>query len=156
MTAATALFDSEDSSATMRFGRLGELYVALHPSVDPAGEDWLAMLDDLKRELPSVRGVFVYTMGGGPNADQRRRLAEVYAANPGVSLLAVVTPSAAVKAIVTAINWFVRHAFKMFSPEHLDDAFGHLRASSTEQAAIRELLQRHAKWMGLGPAARKP
>ncbi len=135
--------------STMKFGRIGALYVILHPSSDPSPDEWKASLDDGKRELASIRGVFVYSAGGGPNADQRKRLAEFYAANPLLSLLAVVTNSATARAIATGLNWFLKHPFRLFSPDELELAFTHVRASSAEQTAISALLQQHAEWLSL-------
>ena len=133
--------------STMMFGRIGDLYVVLHPSSDPSPDDWRAALEGGKRELPTVRGVFVYTSGGGPNADQRKRLAEIYAASPLLSLLAVVTSSPTARAIATGLNWFLKHPFKLFSPEEIEQAFTHVRASSAEQVAISKLLERHVEWL---------
>jgi len=154
MAKAPDLFGVEGTTSTIRFGRLGDLLILLHPLANPSTEDWRALIEYQRRELPSLRRTLVYTAGGGPNAGQRSQATAIYRDNPHVTLLAVITPSPVARLIVTAFNLFVEHPIKPFAPEDIDEAFKYLQLSRSEQATIGEILQRHAEWLGLKTSLR--
>src|SRR5262249_16125686 len=91
--------------------------VSLHSAENPADEEWEAYLAVIKEAidrlgLENVRAIAV-TDGGAPSSAQRNRLNQLLGGRsvPG----GVVTDSALVRGIVTALSWFNR-AVKSFAP----------------------------------------
>jgi hypothetical protein len=120
--------------------------VLLHSSLPPDVAEWQDYVRTMSRALGGTSGMvhaFVATDGGGPDAAQRRELAEVLKQGPGVSLTHVFTTDAFVRGIVTAFHWIakaraVAHLPKDFrevciasgvSPEHVLDDLMELQKS---------------------------
>jgi hypothetical protein len=117
---------------TFRFEKVGRIMVAVHSAHEPSDAEWGAYLSRLC-EPPSSALVFVYSVGGGPNARQRQNLAESTLGR--VVPCAVVTPSRMTRAIGVAVSWFNPH-IQVFSPGYLPDAFAHLRLGTRDAAEV--------------------
>jgi hypothetical protein len=89
----------------MVFREVGALIVSVHSAEAPTDEDWSAYLQLCRRKMARERlGALAVTAGGGPNSKQRAALQELLRGGPVPG--AVVTDSAVVRGIVTALGWF--------------------------------------------------
>lgn|GEM_PF-5011023 len=82
----------------------------------------------------SLRGVLVFTAGGGPTTKQRERLrASVPSSIPPI---AIMTDSVLVRGIITSINWFVNNPLSAFEHQDLEGALRHIaRGGASVDAA---------------------
>jgi hypothetical protein len=130
---------------TIRFEKVGRIMVIVHSEHEPSHAEWEDYLGHLRAE-PRCASVFVYSIGGGPNAKQRQSLAD---ATAGRALpVAVVTPSRMTRAIGVAVSWFNPH-IQMFSPGYLPDAFAHLRLGMREAAEVIHSARHLASQLGI-------
>ena len=120
----------------------------VHASEAPSDAEWEALLGLFR--LAAEEGVelrtLVYTEGGAPNARQRALLNDVLAGlKPRV---AVLTPSAAARAIGVAISWF-NPDLRVFAGDELSRALDHLDVNQGERRiltqALTELRMQNAK-----------
>lgn len=130
---------------TIRFEKVGRVMVVVHSEQEPSHAEWQRYLD-YRRAEPRCTSVFVYSIGGGPNARQRQSLADTA---PGLLLpAAVVTPSRVTRAIGVAASWFNPH-IQVFSPGYLADAFVHLRLGLRESADVVHSARQLARALGI-------
>jgi len=107
------------------------LFLVAYGLEAPTDEEWVAYLKLVERHGISRTMQIIATDGGGPTQIQRRYLNDLLA---GRSVpVAVISASARVRAMVTAISWFNR-AIQAFPPSGLRDAIAYLEipASRTE------------------------
>lgn len=123
----------------MRVRVSGRFIVFVHGSDNPNDEEWSASMKALA-ELCHEPGAacLVYTDGGAPNAAQRAELKRA-TGERGVRI-AVLTPSAAARAVGVAVRWF-HPELRMFEPDAVDAALDHLSASSEERVVLRVALR---------------
>lgn len=117
----------------------GEIMVVIHTSDPPNDAEWREYIDGvLSTDLHSLRSV-VITDGGAPNSAQRKALNEALngAEVPGI----VVTPSALVRGVVTALSWFNKK-IKAYAPEDFDRACTYLELSGPEIEVVWETIDR--------------
>src|SRR5262245_24711433 len=107
---------------SMFYGRVGDVYVCLHPATPPSKADWDDWMVDMEREAPTVRGLLVWTEGGGPDAGQRKRTAEMWNRMKKMPPIAIVTGAAVVRTMITALNFFMSRPMKGFAPTEIDRA----------------------------------
>jgi hypothetical protein len=116
---------SDLAEASMRYQVVDDVFILVHNSQNPSDSEWDAYLQKLERkseDLDLVR-TLVYTVKGGPNSVQRRKLNEILGGQS--TRVSVVTPQTTVRLIVAALSWF-NNDIKAFSPENLDSALGYL------------------------------
>jgi hypothetical protein len=130
---------------TIQFERVGRIMVIVHSEHEPTLAEWEDYLGHLRAE-PRCASVFVYSIGGGPNAKQRQSLADETAVR--ALPVAVVTPSRMTRAIGVAVSWFNPH-IQVFSPGYLPDAFAHLRLGMREAAEVVHRARQLAKTLGI-------
>src|SRR5688572_19396121 len=130
---------------SIRFEKVGRIMVIVHSEHEPSFDEWETYLGRLRAE-PGCASVFVYSIGGGPNAKQRQSLAESTAGR--VLPVAVVTPSRMTRAIGVAVSWFNPH-IQVFSPGYLPDAFAHLRLGMREAAEVMHSARYLANGLGI-------
>ena len=130
----------------MRSVVVGGLFVILHPNSSVSREEWDEHQSFFESQCKLLRGMFVYTLGGGPNAGQRREIQRIFGQLPDFSS-AVVTPSVLVRSIVTAINFFRTDRFKMFAPTEMNEAFAYVSASESERQDILTVIARSADFL---------
>jgi hypothetical protein len=96
--------------------------VLIHNASAPDAAEWQAYVREMDRTLAEAVGTvhaFVVTDGGGPDAVQRRELADIFGQRHCSNLTHVFTNDMVVRAIVTAFRWIGRaHAVA-----HLPSAF---------------------------------
>ncbi|NUP09677.1 MAG: hypothetical protein HOW73_26835 [Polyangiaceae bacterium] len=107
--------------ATMRYELFGDTLAILHMANAPSDDEWEGMLVYLRANWPAR--VVVFTDGGGPTTLQRGRLNDALSGKPLKT--AVVTSSAVVRGIVTALSWF-NAGIKTFTPDRAPAALRYL------------------------------
>jgi hypothetical protein len=130
---------------TFLFGKVGRIVVVVHSALEPSDAEWSHYLGHL-REQPHSAVLFVYSVGGGPNARQRHSLSEHTVGR--VLPIVVVTPSRLTRAIGIAVSWFNPH-MQVFSPDYLPDAFVYLRLGTREAAEVVHCARLLASELGI-------
>jgi hypothetical protein len=131
---------------TMAFGKVDEFLVVVHNKLAPTDEEWNSWLDFNVRNFSTGSTVkcLVVTEGGAPTPVQRQsmkeKLGELMISNPKEFRNAIVTASAVVRGVVTALSWFQR-GYSAFSPAHMDDAMGYLEVPDQFRPEIRLLVK---------------
>ena len=100
-----------------------QVIVLVHTKDSPTDEEWKAYCDDARKWRTQVRGILVFSEGGGPNSVQRGEL-EVALDRPEAKT-AVVTLSRVARGIVTAMSWFTPK-IKAFSTLQIPAALEYL------------------------------
>jgi hypothetical protein len=134
------------TGASVSVGLDNGILVIVHGRSTPSREDWDQVCRVLREHHGSARAQLVLTRGGVPDAAQRKRaLAEL---PPGFvpKPVAVLTDSAAVRAVMTALNWLLNDNHRAFAIDNLEGAAEHLKMSLEEArqlaAFAHELLPR--------------
>lgn len=116
-----------------------ELVLFLHTNRTPTPAEWadaMALLGGAMRKSgPQSLRSLVITDGGGPDADMRAQLKELYERQRFAMPTAVLAASVLVRGIVGAISWF-SPSIRSFSPRGLGAALGFLEVPSSAQARI--------------------
>ncbi|HKU42739.1 MAG TPA: hypothetical protein VJR89_31490 [Polyangiales bacterium] len=110
----------------MRFVFIDGIWVGVHTAAAPTAEEWQTHCLNIEQVRNDTRGVLVYTEGGGPSTGQRK---EMRAALQGLAPppSAILTDSALVRGIVTALNWtFGGEKIAAFPPGALPRALHYL------------------------------
>jgi hypothetical protein len=123
--------------AHMRYRCEGRVILVAHTEAPPSAEEWSGYAREvetlLSRSSPDDVRTVVFTDGGGPDAEQRRKLTEIRGWN--AVRVAVVTQSLAVRGIVTAFSWF-NPRIKAFQPIAVGAAFRYLGLSPDEESKV--------------------
>jgi hypothetical protein len=124
--------------STMLFGQVGSVYLVVHSEMPPSDADWDAWLQEMAREASMLHAMLIYTEGGGPDARQRRRTAEMWRRHPRIPPIAVVTTSPIARAMITALNYFLSKPIRGYTPSEVEEALGeHLKVPVEEHANVR-------------------
>lgn len=133
----------EGGERTFLWSTAGNVGVFVHGLKEPLDAEWRNSIDQLAAEASTMKGILVYTLGGGPNSSQRKYLAEMWKRRGAMVPTALLTPSAVIRGIATALNWVLPKPIRTFSPEQVEDAAGYLQLNKDEtraaQAKIAEL-----------------
>ena len=135
----------------IRFKNVCGTHVLVHTSDPPTDADWTENMAGLVQRPSELRGIFVYTMGGGPNAGQRS-IYNVTLERLGMKpKVAVLSGSTVVRGIMTAFNWIQGGTMKLFSLGDLAPACDYLGVSSLfEQRAIEAQVEVFKRELGIG------
>jgi hypothetical protein len=114
---------------------LGEVMLVAHTSRAPTDVEWERYLGAMRgHDVERMRSL-VFTDGGAPNMAQRGRLNDTL--DGKTSTGAVISASALVRGVVTALRWF-NPKLKAFSPTEVPQALTYLDIKSPRDiAAIR-------------------
>ncbi len=106
-----------------------DLVILCHSAAPLSDLDWTRFTDYLHERVTRTGGIphsLVWTEGGGPNAKQRLQAKERVLSfeRDGASRTAVLTRSAVVRGMVTAMAWLGRKdgKFRTFAPSQLPQA----------------------------------
>jgi hypothetical protein len=116
--------------------------VIVHDTGSPSDEAWESWLQTYQQGLASLDGVLVYSLGGGPDADQRRRLQVVVEHAQRIPPTVIVSSSRLMRGLVSALNWFLPPAARgvTFDPTQLNAAFDYLEAPEAVRENLRAAL----------------
>ena len=114
---------AENAERTFHWANAGNVRVCVHGIKHPFDKEWHAYVDDLAVNGGALKGVLVYTAGGGPNAAQRKYLTELWTRRGSMLPVALMSPSTVVRGIVTALNWVLPKPIRTFNPDQPGEAF---------------------------------
>jgi hypothetical protein len=117
----------------------GNLLILRENSLAPTEQDWTAFLRQLQELRPrmSEMRAIVFTDGGGPSTDQRKRLSRVIGDAPIHT--AVVTDSVAIRFVISSIALFNK-MIRTFSWAEVRQAYAWLGLRPSDQLAIERAL----------------
>jgi hypothetical protein len=95
-------------------------FVLLHTAEPPEAEIWQAYVEAVAATLARTEErvhAFVVTDGGGPDASQRKKLADAFAR--GDAMTHVFTTNVFVRGIVTAFRWIAQARATAYAPAEL-------------------------------------
>jgi len=126
----------------MQLSLVGDYAVIVHTEARPTDDAWNGWLDTYRMRMTELRGVLIYSLGGGPDAEQRRRLLDLLERSEQVPPTAIVTPSRLMRVLVTALNWFLSPKAQgaIFAPTELERALDHLRVPASGREPLRAAL----------------
>lgn len=107
----------------MAFEIVGDLFIVIHNAKPPSDAEWASYLRSWQGRDMSKMRTLVFTAGGGPSTAQRKEANTALGGKPSVT--SVVSDSAMVRGIVTALSWF-NSEIKAFNPTESTEAFRHL------------------------------
>ncbi|MFT3928543.1 MAG: hypothetical protein QM778_38795 [Myxococcales bacterium] len=130
----------------MAISRLGRVMVAVHDAAPPTDDEWarwVALVGE--PSSPELRLLVETTGQGGPNAKQRKLLAE---ATHGLDVrCAILSDSLAVRGVITALAW-LGLAQRAFVPGDHRGAVDYLGLSPKEYAELLECLPKLRRMCG--------
>jgi hypothetical protein len=130
----------ENAERTFQWANAGNVRVCVHGLRDPVDKEWHAYVDDLTVHGDRLKGILVYTAGGGPNAAQRKYLAELWTRRGSMLPVALMSPSTVVRGMVTAMNWVLPKPIRTFNAEQPEEAARFLQLDAGEsRAALAKL-----------------
>lgn len=129
---------------TLTFKVIDRLFLVVYGTEAPTDEEWAVYLAEIERQGVDHTMQIVVTDGGGPTEAQRKHLERLIAAHEVP--VAVLTDSAAIRAMVGLMSWFNRR-LRAFMPGELRAALAHLEIPTSraeliarEIANLRQLL----------------
>lgn len=131
----------------------GRLTVIVHGPTNPSNLEWQGLLTSgASRGLRGNGRTLVVSYGGGPDGHQRELLAEAMGRGPTPTC--IMTKSALVRAIATALLYFNR-TMKVVGLDDRKQAYEFLGLSSDEREAADRLRVELETELGLGTAVLK-
>jgi hypothetical protein len=134
------------SGRTCVFSRVGPAMLIVHTSDKPDAAEWKRFCVAVA-ESAGVNRFLVYTDGGGPSAVQRKLLRE--STGEVFPKTAVMTPTVAVRSIISAFTLFIGDRMKAFPPTDWEGACDYLEIPRTEISALRMEQSRLKRELGL-------
>lgn len=123
----------------MDFVMCGRVQIVVSGAEHPSDALWTSFLDTLRNNRPKLRGILVYSGGGGPSAKQRRELMAVFGADV-LPPAAVLTSSTVARGIVTALAWLKGDFIRAFKPNELDTAIDYLKVPEPQRDELRRTM----------------
>jgi hypothetical protein len=139
----------------MAWSLTGDLILTVHDEGPPADDEWRAWLRDFEGAAPSLRGNVVYSLGGGPTSSQRKDLLNAIARLQRVPPTVILTSSALMRGLVTAIGWFLTADRRptMFSLDEMGPALDSLSIDADARTAARAEIERLRASLAARPKA---
>lgn len=126
--------------------RCDRVHVVIHDARPPTDDEWESYLAQLRERRDSHPRFFIESYGGGPDAKQRRALAEVV--DKDAMRVAVLTDSIVARGILTALAWLglPQRAFAIGAQR---EAIAFLELDEDEAERLLEVLPRLRAETGL-------
>lgn len=131
------------------YEKVGNVVVCVHTVHEPSDAEWARYLAFLQQHERACDAVFVYSVGGGPNLEQRRARAEATAGR--VLVAGVVTPSRVTRAIGVAVSWF-NPRVRTFAPGSVNGALSYLKLGPRQSADVLYSARQLARALGIARA----
>jgi len=118
----------------------GNVLILRENSLAPTEDDWAAFLRQLQAVRPRMNDMraIVFTDGGGPSTDQRKRLSRVIGDAP--IRTAVITDRASIRFLISSIALFNK-TIRTFSWQEVRLAYSWLGLPSADQLAVQRALR---------------
>jgi hypothetical protein len=134
----------------MAFKVIDRLFIVVYGPHDPTDAEWESYLADVEHHGIDRTMQLISTEGGGPTSTQRRYLNDLLA---GRSVpVAVMSGSAAIRGVVTALSWFNRK-IRAFPPTGLRDAIAYLEIPGSRTELIEREMAKLRLSLGQGERA---
>jgi hypothetical protein len=123
----------------MAWSILGDLLLVAHDEEPPGDEEWARWLRDFDAHAPALRATLVCSTGGGPTSSQRKDLLAVIDRHKRVPRTLILTSSAVMRGLVTAIGWFLpaERRAKMYRPDEMARALEYLAVDPVTGRAVQ-------------------
>lgn len=130
----------------MSWSVVANVGVIVHGSGAPSVTEWEGWLAEYRRRSSGLKGVLVYSFGGGPSSKQRTDVLKIVEKLQYVPKTVMVTSSTIARGIITAMSWFVapQKRAEVFSLPQLEDAFAALGLIESERQQVYECIARLA------------
>ncbi|HTU60550.1 MAG TPA: hypothetical protein VMF89_18995 [Polyangiales bacterium] len=128
---------------SMLIERVAGLIVAVHDEQNPSESDWDAYVALVKESLKDgayFRGVLVTSLGGAPNAGQRKSLQTI--ADSQVYRTCICTDSVVARGVIIAINWLFSTPMHALPYRDLDRALEILEVPLGERSVAKAAVLR--------------
>ncbi len=111
----------------------------------PTAQEWQRYIEHLQRAPLTIKGQLIHSLGAAPTSSQRAQSIEVgkilFQQRKAQSILpmrtAVMSQSAAVRALATMFNWFFDNTFLGFRLDDWEGAFSHLGVLPEDRDTLR-------------------
>jgi hypothetical protein len=127
---------------TIAYKAIGNIDLVVTGQSAPTDKEWNEYVKHLSPMKPEDVRSLVFTEGGGPNAGQRKQLTEWL--GPGSTVAAIVTTSAVMRGIITALSWF-NPKVRIYAPSATIEAFEYLQIPESQY----DIIVREARKLGL-------
>jgi hypothetical protein len=117
----------------MAFKVIDRLFLVVYGASNPTDEEWKYYLEVTEQHGIDRTTQLIFTDGGGPTSTQRKYLNDLLAGR--TVPVAVISGSATIRGVVTALSWFNRK-IKAFPPSGLGDALAYLEVPATRAELI--------------------
>lgn len=111
---------------TLAIGLMHRILVLAHGRSAPSKEDWMRACEAIGENHDRARGQLVLSLGGAPDAAQRKmaidRLPPGFVTPP----VAVISDALIVRGVITALNWLLNDSHRAFRPTDVDGVAAHL------------------------------
>ena len=146
---------ADNTERTFHWANAGNVRVCVHGAKSPSDQEWHAYVDDLAVNGSALKGILVYTAGGGPNAAQRKYLAELWTRRGSMLTVALMSPSTVVRGMVTALNWVLPKPIRTVNPDTPDEAVRFLQLDAAESRAALAKLDEFRDALGITQPANR-
>jgi hypothetical protein len=121
---------------TTNWALVKNVFAIVHTDQAPDAAEFSDTIEGYRRHYGQYDAVFITTRGGAPNARQRKQAAEFWQGRvlPPVVIL---TSSAMVRGVITALNWLSAQRLAAFAPTEFNAACRHLGLSWDAREAVR-------------------
>lgn len=123
------------SRRNLAYKVIDRVFLVAYGTEAPTDEEWAAYLGEIERQGVDHTLTIIITGGSGPTAAQRRHLERVIAGHEVP--VAVLSDSAAVRAMVAVMSWFNRR-LRAFPPEQIYAALSHLEIPTSRAELIQQ------------------
>jgi hypothetical protein len=122
---------------SIAFRLVKRVHVAVHGATPCSDAEWLGYLEHIGARLEAVDAIYSFTLGGGPDTNQRKSAVSFWSTQPKRPPIAVVTPSMLVVRMAGALRWFMPTQIKAFLPRDIEAAFDYLGLDAEQRSATR-------------------
>jgi len=131
----------DESSRDVVLQSMAFTLVGCHSDAPPADSEWDKWIE--RGRTGDHAAILVSSEGGSPNSAQRARLSKMVAANAEPPPFVLLTNSALLRSVLTALSWLLptKQRLKALPPDALDEALSWLGVS-VHAAQVAEAIAR--------------
>src|ERR1700677_1427776 len=129
----------------MAWSILGDLMLVAHDDGPPSDDEWRTWLHEFETAArKGLRANVISSLGGGPTSSQRRELLAALARLDRAPPALILTSSALMRGLVTAISWFLSADRRptMFGIDEVGRALDSLTIGAEARVAARSEIER--------------